>query len=97
MLNGINGTILTVKCDNCENENNFDVSEIKSSFSTEYNEYENVLFSCPICSSIEIFNMNIPIDDTDEPFETGDLPVDEEIQRAYVRLLMRIVREDFKK
>jgi hypothetical protein len=41
--------------------------------------------------------MNIPIDDTDEPFETGDLPIEEEVQRAYVRILMRMVREDLKK
>ena len=92
----VNNTLILI-CNTCKTENQHDVSTFESTFLEEYNEYENVSFPCSNCSSVEVFNMNIPVDDTDEPFSTGDLPVNEEIQRAYVRLLMRIVREDFKK
>lgn len=95
MLKGINGNVLTITCNNCKSENNFDVLKMKSTFSVEDNEYENLSFSCPGCQSVEIFNMNIPVDDTEERFSTGDLPQNEEIQRYYVRLLIRMTRADF--
>jgi hypothetical protein len=62
----------------------------------EFGQYENLSFSCPGCQSSEIFNLNIPVNDIDEPFETGDLPESEEIQRYNVRLLIRTARADFK-
>jgi hypothetical protein len=39
--------------------------------------------------------MNIPVNDTDEDVNTGDLPVEEEVQRHYIRILQREKREDF--
>lgn len=97
MIKEIKGNDIIIGCNNCSLENHFDVSQRKSSFREDFDEYENISFECPGCQTVEIYNMNIPIDDIDEPFETGDLPVDEEIQRAYVRILMRIIREDLKK
>lgn len=97
MLKDITGNNMTVICNNCKAENTHDLTNRESKFVQEFGEYENLSIECPECESVEAFNMNIPLDDTDEPFATGDLPVDEEIQRAYVRILMRIVREDLKK
>lgn len=94
MLKDIIGNNMTVVCNNCKTENIFDVSEKTVSFSPEFNQFENLGFECPGCHAIETFNMNIPVNDTDENFESGDLPEDEEIQRYYVRLLMRIARPD---
>jgi hypothetical protein len=94
MLKEIIGNNMTVICNNCKTETIHDLSGITARFSPEFGEYENLSFLCPGCQSIESFNMNIPVDDTDEPFMTGDLPVDEETQRYYVRILMRIARED---
>lgn len=96
MLKEITGNNMIVICNNCQIENHFDLTDRKSTFLEEFGEYENLSFECPGCHSIESFNMNIPIDDIDEPFETGDLPIDEEIQRHYVRVLMRMTRDDLK-
>ena len=96
MLKSIEGNNMSVICNNCEVENQFDLEGVKSNFLNEFNEYENLSFLCPNCNAIESFNMNIPIDDIDEPFKTGDLPIQEEIQRHYVRILMRIVRDDLR-
>jgi hypothetical protein len=95
MLKAIQGNNMTVICNNCKTETNHDLTGKSSNFSPEYGEYENLSFLCSECDSVESFNMNIPIDDTDEPFLTGVLPIEEEIQRYYVRILMRIAREDF--
>jgi hypothetical protein len=97
MLKEIMGNNMTVICNNCNAESIHDLTDRKSVFLDEFGEYENLSIGCPECESIEAFNMNIPLDDTDEPFSTGDLPIEEEVQRAYVRVLMRIVREDLKK
>lgn len=97
MLKEIAGNNMTVICNNCNALNVYDLTGRESVFLQEFGEYENLNFDCPFCDTIESFNMNIPIDDTDEPFETGDLPIEEEVQRAYVRILMRMVREDLKK
>jgi hypothetical protein len=95
MLKSIMGTELTVVCDRCQNVFTDDCTGIIVRYNEEFGEYENYYVKCPQCGSIEFYNMNIPIDDTDEPFMTGDLPVNEEVQRYYVRLLIRTVREDF--
>jgi hypothetical protein len=94
MLKEIQGNNMTVTCNHCQKENVFDLSQKTSTYEFEFGQYENPSFECPDCHAIEIFNVNIPLDDTDEPFETGYLPVGEEIQRHYVRLLMRMVRPD---
>lgn len=97
MIKEIKGNDMIIGCNNCKQENNFNLSQKKSIFLEEFGEYENLSFKCPECQAVEFYNMNIPLDDTDEPFATGDLPIEEEVQRAYVRILMRIVREDLKK
>ncbi|WP_026584194.1 hypothetical protein [Bacillus sp. J33] len=88
---------LTIQCKTCGFENNIDVTGVNKQYIAEFEEYENLAVVCPNpeCKSIEVFNMNIPVNDTDEPFETGELPVEEEIQRYYLRLLIREIREDF--
>jgi hypothetical protein len=96
MLKEITGNNMIVICNNCKTENQFDLTNRTSTFLEEFGQYENISFDCPVCQSSESFNMNIPLDDTDEPFATGDLPIEEEIQRHYVRILMRAVREDLK-
>lgn len=98
MLKELMDKKLTIQCESCGYENNIDVSGMIKRFIPEFGEFENLVVECPSteCKSIEVFNMNIPVNDTDEPFETGDLPVEEEIQRYYLRLLIREIREDFK-
>jgi hypothetical protein len=94
MLKGVNGTNIIHTCNSCGKENIFSTLGKKIEFSEELNEYINYPVSCE-CGAIEVFNMNIPVDDTDESFATGDLPLNEEIQRYYVRILIRLIREDF--
>ena len=84
-----------VQCNMCDKLEEHDLPNSEKKFKDEFAEYENIEFHCPSCGGIEIFNLNIPEDDTDEEFKTGDLPVEEEVQRFYVRTLMREVREDF--
>jgi phage minor structural protein len=87
----------SIQCKTCGFENNIDVTGVNKQYIAEFEEYENLAVVCPNpeCKSIEVFNMNIPVNDTDETFETGELPVGEEIQRYYLRLLIREIREDF--
>lgn len=96
MLKSIIDNTAEVHCNSCSNVIYFDLTNVELKYSEEFGEYENFAVECGICNTAEIFNMNIPVNDTDEPFATGDLPTEEEIQRYYVRLLQRIVREDFK-
>lgn len=96
MLKSVVRNTMSLKCDICGHEFEKPVPNISLRFLSEFNEYENLAVQCPNCNGYEIFNMNIPPDDTDEPFRTGDLPLREEIQRYYVRLLMRHVRKDLK-
>ncbi|WP_394136862.1 hypothetical protein [Cytobacillus oceanisediminis] len=85
-------------CGSCGFENTVNVTGKVQKFLPEFNQFENLVVECPNseCKSIEVFNMNIPVNDTDEPFKTGELPLNEEIQRYYLRLLIREIREDFK-
>ncbi|WP_079479729.1 hypothetical protein [Halobacillus salinus] len=94
MLKSIVDKDCHMKCNQCSLEYVENVNGVVKVY-TEEGEYENLNVSCPNCGQLEVFNLNIPVNDTDEPFETGELPVDEEIQRHYVRLLIRMVRDDF--
>lgn len=94
MLKEIRGNILINECHHCKALNEYDITGLRSEYLEEFGEYENLGFSCPNCDSSIVFNMNIPTDDIDEPFASGDLPEAEEIQRYYVRLLMRMTRAD---
>ena len=96
MLKSLVNQIMTIQCNFCHKEFTTEVPKENVRFLPEFNQFENVSVQCPKCGAIEIFNMNIPPDDTGESFATGDLPIEEEIQRYYVRLLMRYVREDLK-
>ena len=93
MLKHVIGTTMTTVCHSCGQEKQTDLSNITVS-KNEFGEWNNLVIECE-CGSGEVFNLNIPENDTDEPFKTGDLPVEEEIQRYYVRILQRIVRGDF--
>lgn len=94
MLKHIIGTTMTTVCNFCGKEKETDLSNITIN-KNEYGEWDNLVIECE-CGGGEAFNLNITENDTDEPFKTGDLPVEEEIQRHYVRILQRIVRGDFK-
>jgi len=97
LLLSIVNQIMSLKCDKCSKEYQTPIPNTTVKYIEEFDEYENLPIQCPYCGTLEIFNMNLPINDTDEPFATGELPLEEEIQRYYVRLLMRYVREDLRK
>jgi hypothetical protein len=84
---------LDIQCNNCQTQYESPYAPgVVLKFLEEFNAYENFASEpCPNCGTIELFNMNIPVNDTD-----GDLPANEETQRYYVRLLIRDAREDFK-
>lgn len=98
MLKKVNGRNMSMECNHCDNEHThkLPVDFVCNKNPIFSDEYENLAVTCPQCGALEIFNLNIPTDDTDEPFETGDLPVEEEVQRYYVRLLQREIRADFR-
>lgn len=85
--------VALVRC-GCGHVQNVDLSGLVSVYLEEFGEYENINVACPVCNAIEVFNMNIPLNDTDEPFSTGDIPLEEECQRHYVRVMQRLLRED---
>jgi hypothetical protein len=94
MVTGMVGNKLTIKCGGCGKTLESDVSDIILPFVPDFKQYENLVIPCD-CGTLEIINVNIPVNDTDEPFRTGDLPLEEEIARFYVRSLQREVRSDF--
>jgi hypothetical protein len=55
-------------CGHCGFENTIDVSGTVQKYLPEFNQYENLVVECPNseCKSIEVFNMNIPVNDTDD-------------------------------
>lgn len=96
MLESIIDRIMFLSCNVCKQRHQALIPNRTIRFLEEFGEYENLYVECPNCQTIEVFNMNIPVNDTDEPLATGDLPIEEEVQRYYVRLLMRYVREDLR-
>ena len=96
MLNQIKETVATITCDNCGTIGYLDLSEITCKFLPEFNEYENLYYICPSCESVTSYNMNLPLSELDDEIPTYEMPLEEEIQRYYVRLAMRMVREDLK-
>lgn len=91
MLVDFSNYIATVHCDKCGNINNFDFSNKISQYLEEFGEYENLPMPCVNCEQIEIFNMNLEIDE-----KIDDLEIIEEIQRGYVKDLIRTLRADFR-
>lgn len=97
MLEGITGNVLWLACEKCGEKRSELLKQKIHKILEEFGEFENYMCDpCPKCGAVEGYNMNIPVNDTDEEFITGELPEKEEIQRYYVRLLMRLCREDFK-
>ena len=96
MLASVSGSQLDIKCNYCNHSFHQDVQDTTLPYLDEFQEFENLTVQCPNCQVMETFNVNIPENDTDEPYESGELPLKEEIQRYYVRLLIRLVRADFK-
>ena len=94
MLKNISENKLTIACNKCGETYYADVTGMVLE-KTELGEYQNPVFECPHCEGLELFNVNIPADDTEEPVSTGELPIEDEVQRHYVRVLMRLVRKDF--
>jgi hypothetical protein len=88
---------LDIKCKKCQTEFSSPIEpDFTSVFLPEFNEFTNVVAVCPNCSTMEIFNMNIPEDEMAEHEFEVDMPFEEINQRYYVRQLIRTVREDFK-
>jgi hypothetical protein len=93
----VNST-LEIKCNTCGAEFSTLIdSGYTSNFQPEFNAYTNFNSNpCPSCKSIEVFNMNIPTDETAESDAEAEMPYEEINQRHYVRQLIKAVREDFK-
>lgn len=94
MIKTVQGTKVGLTCQHCERDFEVDLSGAVLEFLPEFNEYENLPIQCE-CGALEVFNMNIPENDTDEPFKTGQIPINEEIQRHHIRLIQRMIRIDF--
>ncbi|SDO78776.1 hypothetical protein [Halobacillus aidingensis] len=95
-LTSIEGNIMTSLCSKCGNETTTDISNDVVG-KDEFGFWKGYRVKCQTegCPRIMFYNLNLPLDAEDEPFESGDLPLEEEVQRYYVRLLIRTVREDF--
>lgn len=96
MLKEVKESTVKVACIDCGSITAHDFSGLVVPYLDEFKEYQNVVLSCP-CGTSEVFNINIPVDAEDEKFKTGELPLNEEIQRYYVRILQRLVRPDLKR
>jgi hypothetical protein len=92
---GIKKSVLETKC-RCGAIQKTDVIGKVSKFIEEFGEYENIVVQCPACKTYELLNMNIPLDDMEDGVKTGDISVEEEVNRYYIRVLQRLIREDFK-
>lgn len=94
MITAIRGNQMTIKCPcGASRAENIDL-EVKT-YDTQFGEYFNYMTgACPDCGTIEGYNLNLSAD-PDEEDTIDNLPTDEEVQRYYIRLLQRIVREDF--
>ena len=92
MLINYQNKIATVKCGNCGMETEHDLSNVKSEFLEEFEEYENLMLSCgnSECSAREGFNMNLPMTENME-----GMPIEEQTQRTYLRQIIQTIRADF--
>lgn len=96
MLTGVVGTRLEITCSGCDFVYHKDVNGLTLD-KNEFNEYQNLVTQCGKCGEYELFNMNIPLDDTGDGVKTGEISLNEEVQRHYVRVVQRLTRADFKK
>ena len=96
MLKSIQDKNLTIWCQ-CGTERVESAEGVSLKFLPEFGEYQNYMSSpCPNCGIVEGYNMNLPLDELEDEIPTYEMPEEEEIQRYYVRLLIRLCREDFK-
>ena len=80
----------------CEADQDINTDGVTSHFNKDFGEFENLVVQCTQCETYECFNMNMPFDDVDDGVQTRELPIGEEVNRHYVRVLQRMIREDFK-
>lgn len=90
MLISFKDGIANTHCEGCGKISDFDLSNKICYFLEEFGEYENLPLSCTGCNSIEVFNMNLDVEENTENFE-----ITEQIQRDYIKDLIRSVRGDF--
>jgi hypothetical protein len=93
MIKSIKANTLITECRYCKTETITDLTNVVIG-KDEFGKWGNLTIKCS-CGAGKVCVLDIPVDATDEPFETGDLPLEEEIQRYYVRLLIRMIRGDF--
>lgn len=85
MLKEINGSKLTIICNQCGTEFEEDVTGKTINYMEEFGAYENFPVICKSCQTIEFFNMNLPPIEEDYPLEL--MPENEQINRTNVRKL----------
>jgi len=85
VLKEINGSKLTIICNQCGTEFEEDVTGKTINYMEEFGAYENFPVICPNCQTIEFFNMNLPPIDEDYPLEL--MPQNDQINRTNVRKL----------
>ena len=95
MIVSLMDKLLKVRCMKCEQIIETDISGMVSRYVPDFNEFENIVILCEDCGTADVLVMNIPVNDTDEDIMTGEIPVEEEIARHYLRILQREIREDF--
>lgn len=96
MITAIRDNQMTIKCP-CGASRTENINLEVKAYDTQFDEYSNYMTgACPECGTIEGYNLNLS-PDPDEEDTIDNLSTDEEVQRYYVRLLQRIVREDFVK
>ncbi|MGG4042130.1 hypothetical protein [Bacillus smithii] len=89
MLKEVDNSKITIECNQCKNIYEEDITGKTIQFIDEFKEYENFSSICPNCSSIELFNMNLPPESEDFPLD--QMPQDEQINRTNVRKLKEIL------
>ena len=89
MLEAINGSILTIKCNHCGTEFTDDITGKTLNYSEDVGAYPNYQVICPNCSTMEFFNMNLPPIEEDYPLEL--MPENEQVNRTNVRKLKELL------
>jgi RNase P subunit RPR2 len=90
MLIDFSNDIATIHCEGCNGISDLDLSNKTCRFLEEFQEYENLPITCAICGRIEVFNMNLQIEENENDFE-----ITEQIQRGLIKDLIKSIRADF--
>jgi len=94
MIKSISGMTMISECHVCKRENSTDLNG-KTVRKNEFDQWDTFNVVCP-CGSAFAYNLGISDEDIDKDLATGDVSANFEVCRHYVRLLIRIVREDWK-